>query len=66
MEGQDQDSEGDEDTPGAGDDVGHDSGDETLDSEGEDELQTAEAGHQVGGDELQGLGEGREGEQPRH
>lgn len=66
MEGQDEDAEGDEDAPGAGDNVGEDPGDETLDSEGEDELQAAETGHQVGRDELETLGEGREGEQTRY
>ena len=39
---------------------------ESLDSEGQDQLQTAETGHQVGRDELETLGEGREGEQTRY
>ena len=37
-----------------------------LKEEGQHELEAAEAGHKVGGDELQGAGEGGEGQQAGH
>ena len=42
-----------------------DSREKTLDQEGENQLEGPEARHQVGGDQLEGLGEGCEGQQTR-
>ena len=58
--GQDDNPCDDEATPGAGHKTGQPPGDETLHQEGEDQLQAAEAGHHVGGDQLQGQGHARE------
>ena len=66
LEGQDDDPEDDEAAPAAGDDAGLLEGDQALDCECQDELDTPEAGHQVGGDQLQRPGQGREGEEAGH
>ena len=66
LEGQDEDPEDDEAAPTAGDDAGLLEGDQALDGECQDELDTPEAGHQVGGDQLQRPGQGREGEEAGH
>ena len=47
----------------AGEQAGGEAGDDALDTEGEDQLHGPEAGHQVGGEELQGPGQGGEGQQ---
>ena len=46
----------------AGEEAWGEAGDDALDSEGEDQLEGPEAGHQVGGDELEGPGQGGEGQ----
>ena len=66
LEGEDDDPEDDEAAPAAGDDAGLLEGDQALDGECQDELETPEAGHQVGGDQLQRPGQGREGEEAGH
>ena len=58
--------EDEEAAPAAGDDAGLLEGDQALDGECQDELDTPEAGHQVGGDQLQRPGQGREGEEAGH
>ena len=61
VEGEDDDPEVDEAGPEAGDHAGRLHGDQALDPEGQHELYTPEAGHQVGGDKLQRLHCGGEG-----
>ena len=64
MVGEDYDPDDDEAGPDAGQGAGHLHGDQALHPEGQHQLDTPEAGHQVGGDELQRLGQGGEGQQP--
>ena len=66
LEGEDDNPDDDEAAPDAGDDTGHLEGDQALDCECQDELDTPEAGDQVGGDQLQRPGQGREGEEAGH
>ena len=66
LEGEKENTEDDEGGAGAGHEAGRCGGQQALDSEGGHELHTAEAGHQVRGHQLQWLGEGSEGRQPRH
>ena len=64
VEGEYDDPDDDEAGPEAGEGAGLLHGDETLHPEGHHQLHAPEAGHQVGGDQLQGLGQGGEGQQP--
>ena len=65
LKGEDDDPEGDQESANTGDDVGVLAGDDALDPEGEHQLQAAEAGHEVGGDQLKGQGQGSKGHQTR-
>ena len=64
VEGEYDDPDDDEAGPEAGEGAGLLHRDEALHPEGHHQLHTPEAGHQVGGDQLQGLGQGGEGQQP--
>ena len=66
LECEDQNTSGDEDSSGAGYDVRENIGDEALDSEGQDQLQTPETGHEIGRYQLQRLCQSGEGEQSRY
>ena len=55
--GQDDNPRDDEAAPGAGHEAGQLPGDHTLHQEGQDQLEAAQAGHHVGGDQLQGQGQ---------
>ena len=66
LECEDDDPDEDEAAPGHGEHGGALAGDEALHQEGHDELGAAQAGHQVGAGQLEGLGVGSEGQEPRH
>ena len=62
LEGECDDPEGDEEAANAGHDIRTLPSDDALDSKCQDQLQTSETGHEVGGYQLQRLGQGGEGE----
>ena len=65
LAGEEEDAGENGSTPQTGGQGRADPGEDALDEEGENQLRGPEAGHQVGGDQLEGLGEGGEGQQAR-
>ena len=65
LEGEEEDTTENGSTSQTGGEGRNDPGEEALRQEGQHQLQGPEAGHQVGGDQLEGLGQGGEGQQTR-